>query len=202
MEPIESNGNLITEEVPLHPRKTRKPAFWIILGSAALIVLAGAAFLAGRLLNQREDLGNSPGGISYMSSGPGGQTVSWSVTPSDLLPKEEATTMGIFQRKEDNSLYIGTGNIMMAVSMDASDPAGENSEVTADFDGPVIEVVVNRDTQIFQDITEMPFNRSEGGEVEQKLEPGSVDDIAPNSMVSVWGEKQGDRIIADVVVYQ
>jgi hypothetical protein len=70
-----------------------------------------------------------------------------------------------------------------------------------------VEAVVTHDTQIYQDITDMDIAKSDvqnGGvmNVQQKVKPGSLDDIGANSQVTVWGDRQGDRYIAKVIVYR
>jgi hypothetical protein len=37
--------------------------------------------------------------------------------------------------------------------------------------------------------------------VQQVVELSTIDDISPQSSISVWGRKAGDRIIADVIVF-
>jgi hypothetical protein len=34
------------------------------------------------------------------------------------------------------------------------------------------------------------------------VEPGSADEIGTNSMVTVWGERRGDRVIAEFILFQ
>lgn len=71
------------------------------------------------------------------------------------------------------------------------------------MDGPQVEVVVTHDTLIYKDVTDMPAPKS-GSDVQvlaQVVEPGSLDDLNENSIVTMWGQKQGDRTIADVIVY-
>ena len=66
-------------------------------------------------------------------------------------------------------------------------------------------MVINHQTRIYQDITEMPEpDKAENGVVnaQQVVKDGSLDDLGANSMVTVWGEKQGDRFIAKVIVFR
>jgi hypothetical protein len=42
---------------------------------------------------------------------------------------------------------------------------------------------------------------SGGPTIQQVVEPGTLDEIGDGSMLTVWGKKTGDRIIADVLVY-
>ena len=39
-------------------------------------------------------------------------------------------------------------------------------------------------------------------QIEMKVEVGSIDDIGTNMIVTVWGEENGDRVIAEVIIYQ
>jgi hypothetical protein len=42
----------------------------------------------------------------------------------------------------------------------------------------------------------------ENGKLQQVVQPGSLDDISANSMVQAWGEKQGERLVARVLVFR
>jgi hypothetical protein len=73
--------------------------------------------------------------------------------------------------------------------------------VDTDYDGDKVEVVVSNDTVIYRDNTELdPEDPSKT--VQQTVERGTIDDLTPQSSITVWGRKAGDRIIADVVVFQ
>jgi hypothetical protein len=37
--------------------------------------------------------------------------------------------------------------------------------------------------------------------IQQVVQPGTLDDLGQDSMITVWGQKTGNRIIADVLVY-
>ncbi len=79
-------------------------------------------------------------------------------------------------------------------------PAG--GESSANYDGPVVEVVVTNQTAVYKDTTDMNLGLTSGEEqIQQTVAPGSLDEIGQDSMVSVWGRKSGDRLIAEVLVY-
>jgi hypothetical protein len=40
-----------------------------------------------------------------------------------------------------------------------------------------------------------------GQEIQQKVAPGSIEDLGEASMVMVWGRKSGDRVIAEVLMF-
>jgi hypothetical protein len=71
--------------------------------------------------------------------------------------------------------------------------------------GPQVEVVVTTETLIYHDITQPPAHRPSGDDprvLQQTVEEGTLDDLNNSqSLVMVWGRKSGDRIIADVLVY-
>ncbi len=40
------------------------------------------------------------------------------------------------------------------------------------------------------------------GKVQQKVAPGSLDELSKNSIISAWGERRGDRVIATILLYE
>ncbi len=183
------------------PRKTRLPL--IIGGIVLILLLAGAAFVGGRLLNGQGLPGLSSGGPQVLT-GPGGKT-SIRISPGDIQPAKElpqtpADVKGIYDHKQDNSIFIGTGQVQVTVQKDASGKVQSSSS----HSGPVVEVVVTTQTVIYKDVTEQQFSSKppvSGQKIQQVVEPGSLDEIGQSSMITVWGRKSGDRYIADVLVY-
>jgi hypothetical protein len=173
---------------------------WVIIGAAALVILAGASFLAGKLINQKKEGGQRMGAMVVSSGGPGGQKfASISTIPSKELPETEPEVTGVFVRREDKSVYLGTGNLSIGISF--SDDG--KTETESSYDGAVVEVVVTHETKIWQDVTEMDFNNVEGDQtIQQVVQPGSLDDLKENMIVSVWGDKQGDRIVARTISFK
>ncbi len=172
-----------------------KRSIWIASGVVALVLLlAGAGFVGGRLLG-RSDLSSDNQHVIVSDSG-GVVT-----TSGFMLEKEHAAEMpdaapdvaGLFVRREDNSLFVGTGH-MSGVKVDG--------EWELHHDGPVVEVVTTHDTVIYRDDT---FQQLRGdppsGPIQQVLTPGVVDEIGENSAVSAWGERRGERLIAEVIVF-
>lgn len=122
------------------------------------------------------------------------------------LPETEPDVQGLFVRREDNSVFVGTGNVRLNVQID-SDVNGGKARVKADFDGPVKEILIGRDTVFYKDIT--PANveaMKKGEEIQQQVEPvASLDvlltDVSTNDTLTVWGEQRGERLLAKTVVY-
>ncbi len=180
----------------------KKPIL-IIGGIVALVLLlAGAAFVGGRLLTGQGLPGLSLGGPGMFLGGGNGKEVrinSGDIQPAKELPQTPADEHGIFDHRQDNSIFIGTGQLMMSVKKDQSG----NMETSSSHDGPTVEVVVTTQTTVYQDVTMKQFDGPppQGQKIQQVVEPGSLDEIGQNSTITVWGRKTGDRFIADVLVY-
>jgi hypothetical protein len=193
------------DETPASAKKSRL-WLWVILSVALLGVLAAAAFLGGRYL-QRGSLavGGGGDGIVLSSNGPGGP-VTRIIKDSDILPAEElpktaADVRGIFVRRQDNSLFVGTGRVQLQVKV--SGDSGATPESASSYDGPLVEVVTTNNTQVYKDDTfqDLPEQPASGAKIQQKVVPGSLDEVGQNSAVSAWGKKVGDRLVADVILY-
>ncbi len=169
-------------------------SIWIAGGVVLVVLLlVGAAFVGGRLLNRQEQTSGGSGPRMMVRTGDGGTTSSFEIEPSDELPPSVPDAAGLFLRREDNSIFVGTGQIMMVV---------ENGEMDAEHDGPEVEVVVTHDTTVYCDETTLQFREaSEDGKIQQVLGPGSLEEIGANNAISVWGERRGDRLFAEVLVY-
>lgn len=175
----------------------------IISGIIVLaLLLGGAAFVGGRLLNGQGLPGLSLGGPGMVLGGGNGKDVRINIDdiqPAKELPQTAADVRGIFDHRQDNSIFIGTGQVMISVKKDQSGKV----ETSSSHDGPTLEVLVTSQTAVYQDVTMKQFDGPppEGQKIQQVVEPGSLDEIGESSAVTVWGRKTGDRIIADVLVF-
>jgi hypothetical protein len=174
-----------------------KRSIWIA-GSVILLVLvlAGAAFLAGRLLSAASQEGEAAGGPRISFGSGDGTVVEAQVERAKELPDSPPDAVGSFARREDNSIFINEikGGFTIAVAEDGS--------VSTNANGKEIEVVVTNETLIRVDVTHESFDDfPAGGTIEQKLKPGSVEEIDDYSFVQAWGDKRGDRVVAHVLVY-
>jgi hypothetical protein len=114
---------------------------------------------------------------------------------------------GSFIRQQDNSVFVGTGR----GSFEVSTTPGSNGQppvrtVHVISDGPVVEVVITHNTKIYRDVTELnnaPVTGKDGlaAPVQQVVRPSTQGEMGSNSVVDVWGERQGDRIVASVLDY-
>lgn len=182
------------------PRKSKLPS--IIGGIVIILLLAGAAFVGARLLNGQAlpFAANGDGlGPSLSLGGPGGKMVKLDIEPSKELPQTPADVSGLFDHRQDNSIFVGTGRVTMAFKKDSSGKV----ETSSNHDGPTVEVVITSQTKIYEDVTMRQFDSPppEGQKIQQVLEAGSPDDVGQSSMITVWGKKTGDRFIAEILVY-
>lgn len=125
--------------------------------------------------------------------------------PAVGLPTTPPDVAGLYQRRDDQSLFIGTGEIEMRVMIPekGGDPVAE-----AKANGPTIEVVVNRNTAIYKDTTDISMEaRRDGLEVQQTVEllaslDQLLEEVSTTDELSIWGRQSGDRVIAAVIVYR
>lgn len=176
----------------------------IIILSIVVIVVSAAAFIGGRMLNQKAGpLGLSPFG----GGGEGMVSMSVEITPAPELPTSKPEVVGLFAERKDKTIVIqsvpmnaGQGGGFVVVS------GGEGEAVAGsplDNGGPKVEVVVNNETKIYIETTQplsVPPTSGETQVLQQTVDEGSLDDLTSQSFVNVWGRKSGDRIIAEVVL--
>lgn len=184
-----------------------KRSILIVGGIAVLVLLAGAAFVAGRLLNREQQGQNAGIAGEPMGGASDGMVVSIQVERAEELPDSPPDVVGQFARREDNSIFVneaGGGVIVRMRSESSSGDAGEGPVVSGsgpDTTGREIEIVVTNETLVYKDVTAEGNPPASSGTVQQKLEPGSIDEIGTNSLLAAWGEQRGERLIARVLVY-
>ena len=163
---------------------------YIIMG-ASIIVIGVAAFVAGRTLNG--SVGNVPLG------GPNSGQVSISIndiTPAPELPITPADITGMFVERKDNTIIVQAVTFGVGVGGISGDsPMDEDS-------GIQVEIVITGATQIYKDVTQIPPPvNGEIHNLQQATEEGTLDDLNPQTFLTVWGRRSGDRIVADVIFY-
>lgn len=173
------------------------------LVGVVLIVAVGAFTAVQLIAAQRAAADLPPGAMVFedvTDDGSGNPvTVKTIILPAVELPQRPSEAGGILKRQEDNSYFVGTGSV--SVSVQVID--GESS-TAVEHSGPEVEIVTNRDTQFYQDVTRVDFTASESKEQTLQQEIRLVD--RPETMpdgaeMQVWGEKRGDRVIAEVIVF-
>lgn len=181
--------------------KKRISKKWWIIGGVVLVLLLGAgAFIGGMWMVGRAT------GMSEMVDPETFQAI---LIELEETPNEAPEIAGAVKSVQDNSIFVSTMNTTGAMS---HMPGASVQE------GPTIEVVVDRDTVILADVTAMDFSfgdfsgdgmdmmQGEGTEAFSKstkrvIEPSTLEDIEPNTMIWIWGERTGDRINATAVLH-
>lgn len=174
----------------------------VLITSGIIVLLAvftGAAFLVGRLLRSGSTQEQSISGQPQLleagdQSGP--QMVSVQLKKSKELPDREPDVMGFYSRREDNSIFVNVteGGVIIQI--------GEDGEMSTNTGDKETEIVTTNETTVYRDATVDSIDTSSGGgEYEQILKPGSLDEIGEMSSVLAWGEMRGDRLIAEILVY-
>lgn len=182
----------------------------LIIGIVVVVaVLAGAAFVGAKMLaapTQTE--ADTPSGERVIEmavndgSGAVGVRITFESAPE--LPDRPAEAGGIFVRRQDNSIIVGTGDIELDAEVDG---ATGKKTLTANHSGPEIEAVVTHDTVIYRDVTEIEVTdegRQRGQQViQQVVQPvDSSEEVGENTELQVWGQRRGDRVVAEVLVYR
>jgi hypothetical protein len=173
-----------------------KRSTWIGTGIMALaLLLAGAAFVGGRLLAEPEATGEDRQMVASDSGGGviSGAAVMVETVPADEVPDRAPDVVGLLTNREDDRLFVGTGRLS-GVKVDGT--------WELHHDGQVFEVVTTHDTLVYRDDTMRSFGDVvPDGPVQQVLTPCVVDEIERNSAISAWGERRGDRLVAEIVIF-
>jgi len=164
----------------------------MIAGAVVVFValLGSAAFVGVQLLNGQ--------GLLGPASADG--KVPLQLIPAQELPQTPADVRGVFDHRQDSSLFIGTGDAHIHAQRDRN---GNMVQASSSYTGPLVEVVVSPQTAVYRDVTPQQFNNSPpaGQNIQQAVEPGSLDEVGQPSIITAWGKRTGDRLIADVLVY-
>ena len=165
---------------------------WIVGGLIVVVLLAGAAFVGGRLLNQTE----VNGGLVPGNPAEGGKSsVRLKVIRAGELPAAGPYAIGEFADRRDISLFVASDSKFQILTNK------DGSVRTDGLDtGQRLEVVVTTETTLYEDVTGAHFVKGSpppaDGKIQQEVKAGSLDRIGTNSVVWAWGERHGDRLIA------
>ncbi len=168
-------------------RSTRRRTALAVGAIVLVTILAGVAFVGGQYLHAQ---GQTAGSIfGSVSIGP---------VRARELPASEPDAVGIVVKREDNTLSIGTNVVKFHTVRDAG---GKITRKEVGYDGPVIAVVVTHDTAIYRDVTPIGSGQpASSGWIQQVVQQGSLDEIDQQVLLQVWGKRQGDRIVAQLLL--
>ena len=155
------------------PKGKRRLVLLIVGGVLLLAVLGMAAFVGGQLLN-RNQAGTGDNLLLMMGGSRNEEAVGVPVVLPPELPPQTADAIGTVVRRDNNSIFINQ--------------KGGEAEV---------EIVVTTNTRIYRDITPT----TELAEQMVVEEVGNADEIGEDNIVIAWGEKTGDRVVAETLWY-
>jgi len=149
---------------------------YVSLGIVVLLI-GIAAFIAGKWINggsSRED---------QMSH----------ATPAPEIPTTTPEVSGLLVERNDNTLILQT------VSFDPGSGwrLGDSNAPIDASSGPKVEVIVTGETIIYRDNFE--FSQSS---IQQTVEETTLDYLDTQMLITVWGRKNGERVIADILLVQ
>ena len=138
--------------------------------------------------------------------GGNGQRPNFQMTPASELPTASPVVRGSVTKIDGNTLTVQEGgfNFGQDNGTPRPRPTSDGTPRPRPTQGPArtVQVIVNGDTQYYQDVTFASLNgQPPSGAIQQKVEKGSLAALSANERVTVWGDQNGDQITAKVIVY-
>jgi hypothetical protein len=165
----------------------------ILFGLATLLVGA-AAFMAGQMLNR----GAGPVGFFGRPVDNAGATFISidDIVPAPELPATPPELTGLFVERKDNTLIVQEVSFDPGLGRMLNDsPLDENS-------GPKVEVVITGGTTVYRETTDFGQSiREDHVSFQQTVEEDTLDHLTTQCMITVWGRRNGERVIAEVLLY-
>lgn len=182
---MNDNETRITEG-DIYSVRSKKRSLLIAIPLIVLAVgmFAWAAYLGVGLVMRRV---NGDGGMIAIPSADGksksyGRKLDMEFAPD--VPKRSPDVTGSLGEVEENQLFL---------------------KALGDDTTPAQEVVVTKETKILRDTTfdeRSILDIPEGEVVQQTVEEVEQDALQNGSLLTVWGNKRGDRLVAEVILYQ
>jgi hypothetical protein len=161
---------------------------WLyVLGAVLLLVM-----LAAIVFKTTRSLLNSAKQMSLA-----GQNHTPPVIKATELPQGDPDVVGLLVRRQDNSLFIGTGQIIFDRKRD---PKTSSQSFSSAFAGPVVEILVTHATQIYYDVTPLPESDNPTSQIQQVVLAGNLDRLLEPAVMSVWGSKSSGRWLARTIL--
>lgn len=163
---------------------------------AGLALMAGAAYLAVWLVTSgaaqagRASRSGPGSGPQTSFSSRGGPVKSAEIKLSPELPATPHDAAGAILAVKDHVLTIA-GEAGIGLSQDGSQPQG-----------PRTEIVLTASTKVYRDTTfdQMKAPPEDGAVIQQTVARLPAPHFAPGDQVTVWGQRRGDRLVAEVVL--
>jgi hypothetical protein len=176
----------------------------LMVTALMMAVLLAACQPAAQAVDQTADQSTQPQGF-----GGNGQRPNFQMTPAPELPTTVPALTGMLMKIDGTTLTVQEG--APGVSFGQGNGGTPRPRATSDgtprprptqLAGPQVQVTVNGDTQFYQDVTFASLDgQPPSGTIQQKVEKSSLSALADNERVTVWGDKNGDQIVAKVIVF-
>lgn len=177
----------------------------LMIGSMmVLLLLMTAAFMGVRLLAAAQETAELPSGVLEagevadlaLRSGDSPEGAQMFNMPlpeaAPELPTSPPETTGVVVDRIDDTLTVGTGSIMAQIS---SEPGVLQQ---FNYEGIAVDVLLTNRTKLYEDVTEFTLDSTA---VQQELvQLENLNDLQEDRIIQVWGQQDGDRIVADVIV--
>jgi hypothetical protein len=165
----------------------------LVLITSFLVLLAGMAFFAaGRMFNGsvKPLISDEPprGGSVFTFS------ASNNIIPAIELPTTPPEVTGLFFERKDNTMIIQAMSFDPGIGGILGDSVDVNS-------APEVEILMTAKTSIYRDTTQESPSSAENSTIQQTVGESTLDPLTPPTMITVWGRKSGDRIIAEVLLF-
>jgi hypothetical protein len=178
-----------------------------VLGLMMVMALIIAACQpAAQATTQTADQSTQPQGFG----GGNGQRPNFQMTPAPELPAATPVARGVVTKIDGNTLTVQEGGFDFGQSNGGNGGTPRPRPTSDGTPRPrptqaaarTVQVVVNGDTQYYQDVTFANLNgQPPSGAIQQKVEKGSLSALTDNERITVWGDQNGDQITAKVIVY-
>jgi hypothetical protein len=192
--------------------------WWIAI--LITFIIAAAAYVGGSLIEKQKNSTNQSPNVDLSQA----QEIP-STEPAlfGMVADTDGDTLIVNEINMNNTLgTLGEGGVVSGtITIEGNLESDENSIIIPSFvdqENITVEVIVTNQTKVYQnsttvgegniiqgdeapDISELSEIISEE-DIVMKIEPGDATQIGPTSFITVWGEKTGDRIIADFILYQ
>ncbi len=163
-----------------------KRRIYLLSAIVLLTGLGGLAYLTARFFSDPDRQQSS---VQFNSSP--------TLVKARQLPPGDPDVVGVFVRRQDNSLFVGTGQIVFDRKRD---PISGNASFTSAYDGPVVEILVTHDTQVFLDVTPLPASQTRSSSIQQVVQASDPDRLGKTAVISAWGSTRSGRLLARTIL--
>jgi hypothetical protein len=175
----------------------------IRFGVLGLMMVMALIVAACQPAAQAADQSTQPQG----SGGGNGQRPNFQMAPAPELPSATPVARGVLTKIDGNTLTVQEGGFGFGQGNGGTPrprPTSDGTPRPRPTQAPArtVQVLVNGDTQYYQDVTFANLNgQPPSGTIQQKVEKGSLSALTDNERITVWGDQNGDQITAKVIVY-